>query len=639
MPFRLLVSLPFLSLVFTIAQAQGPRKLADKPFVVMYARDINEQSVASYAAGISERLRVGKTVTTQIEGQLQKVVTTEAREPVIGQLVYLVQGLIPSVEMISFQSVVDEAEAKEILRARSEMRGNQTTFEELGDGHYKVVMTWEFESELQPDQKVNEYNNESPGRSNKLEVIERDGKRFQKSSGSYVEQYRYQDRFLYSNAAEDFTDVTLPVSQEIFDSLNENNDFGIKVYADRVPQGLRTMGWSMLSAMVGTQLQRQDGEGEGEESWKLRQTASDWGLPLVKSLLFDVDEGEGEGHLASDGKPVRGQLILRPRRNSAFIKQLDEMGSGRSRFAPLLREEAAASIHLCLALPSEGQDTLHAVADWFIAAESASPSVRSAVTDIVAPLHEIANGHTLEVIARLVHSSASGSVILVGLQVGDYSDLLANLERGLRDTVGMELGVEVEMTQRYGHPVIQIGIPSMDEDSPVRISHVWIAYREGCLWIAAGGENAHEMIRSSVKRCGDAGRAVRTRWLTAKVDLEQWMSWPEDDPTGLATLPRWLDSAEGAQLMGIFGAMGRTGTLKPTPLLDKVMALHGSKEAWLTLDGDKLGLMIEAELGAPLADWFFARQIDSQEKMMERMRQQQEETQKAAKSPKPKSSE
>jgi hypothetical protein len=231
------------------------------------------------------------------------------------------------------------------------------------------------------------------------------------------------------------------------------------------------MGWSMLSAMVGTQLQRQDSE--GEESWKLRQAASKWGLPLVKSLLFDVDDGEGEGHLASDGKPVRGHLTLRPR-------------------------------------PSD----------------------------------------------------------------------------------------------------------------------IWIAHRDNCLWIAAGGENAHEMIRVAVKRCGDSGRAVRTRWLTVRVDLEQWMSWPKDDPTGLATLPRWLDSAEGAQWMGI---LGRTQTSRPTPLLDKVVALQGSKQAWLTLDGGKSGLTIEAELGAPLADWFFARQIDSQERMMEQMRKQQEDAVRKAK--------
>jgi hypothetical protein len=112
------------------------------------------------------------------------------------------------------------------------------------------------------------------------------------------------------------------------------------------------------------------------------------------------------------------------------------------------------------------------------------------------------------------------------------------------------------------------------------------------------------MIRSAAKRCGNSGRAVRARWLTAKLDLEHWMSWDDKDPTGLATLPKWIDSSEAASLMTSFTPFGRDGISNPAPLLDKVMASRGSKQAWLTLDGDKSGLTVQAELGAPLADWF-----------------------------------
>jgi hypothetical protein len=82
------------------------------------------------------------------------------------------------------------------------------------------------------------------------------------------------------------------------------------------------------------------------------------------------------------------------------------------------------------------------------------------------------------------------------------------------------------------------------------------------------------------------------------------MSWDDKDPTGLATLPKWIDSSEAASLMTSFTPFGRDGISNPAPLLDKVMASRGSKQAWLTLDGDKSGLTVQAELGAPLADWF-----------------------------------
>ena len=153
--------------------------------------------------------------------------------------------------------------------------GGEATLEEGLNGHYKLVRTWEHESELKPEQEVKEYSTEQAGRSNKLEIIERDDKRFQKRTGSYTQQYRYHDQFLYSNQAEDFTTVQLPSSQDIFDNLDDDNDVGVKFFADRVPQGLRSLGWTMLSAGMGTQLQQRDGE--GEESWQVRQSAGNWG--------------------------------------------------------------------------------------------------------------------------------------------------------------------------------------------------------------------------------------------------------------------------------------------------------------------------------------------------------------------------
>ncbi|MEO2035634.1 MAG: hypothetical protein ABGZ35_26445, partial [Planctomycetaceae bacterium] len=293
------------------------------------------------------------------------------------------------------------------------------------------------------------------------------------------------------------------------------------------------------------------------------------------------------------------QLSLRPRRNSGFVKQLDDLGAGRSRFAPLLRDDAGASAHVCVGLPPAGQETLSALANWIIAEENANPTVGSAVTDIVGILHDIADGETLEVMARLVHSPSSGSVILGGIQVGDREDVLTNLERGLRETLGREFGVTVESVQRHGRPILRLQRP-VDSENAVRVSDVWIAHRDSCLWLAAGGENAHEMIRTAADRCGQSGRAIRARLVTAKLDMEHWMSWPKDDPTGLATLPKWIDSSEGVSSLMAWTPFGREAMADPTPLLDKVMASQGSKKAWLTLDARKSGLSVEVELGAPV---------------------------------------
>ena len=604
------------------ALAQGPRRLADKPLAIMYAKEINAKSAATYVEGMSKRMGVGKTTSRQFQRQIEKVTVTKVRHPVVGQIIYLVQGLVPSLETISFQSVIDEEEAIAMIESQKRIMGDLATIETGVDGHYKLVRAWEHESELQPEQEVKEFSNERPGYSNKLEVIERDGKRFQIQSGSWTQQFRYHDRFLYSSQSEEFVDTRLPSSQEIHDSLDDDSDVGMKIYADRVPEGLRTLGWSMLSAMLNTQLQRQDAE--GEESWQMRRSAGNWALSFLKSLMFDVDYGEGEGHLASGRQPIRGQFFLRPRRNSGFVKQLDELGSGRSRFAPLLRDDAGVSVHLCVGLPPEGQETLNALADWIIVEEDANSRVRTAVSDLVGILHDVSDEATLEVMARLVHSISSGSVLLGGVQVGDREDILNNMERGLRDTLGPELGFTVERVQRHGRPILRLQLP-VDPDRAIRVSDIWIAHRDSCLWLAAGGENAHEMIRSAADRCAQSGRAIRARLLTAKLDMEHWMSWPKDDPTGMANLPNWMDSGDAVSVLMAWAPFGPEATAAPTPLLDKVMTAQGSKKAWVTLDAKKSGLSAEAELGAPLADWFLARQIDAQEQFMQQMKKRNEE--------------
>ncbi len=604
------------------------RQLADEPLAIMFARDIDEANVAEYVEGLSGRMSIGKRTSKQIRSQLDQIVVTESRDPVIGQLYYLVQGLVPSVEQISFRSVVDEPEAKKLVDSRRKLFGGSATLEEDGNGLYRIVRYNEYESEIQPDQEVQEYENEGPGYHNRLEIVERDGKRYQKQSWQFTQQYRYHDRFLYSNHAADFSSVNLPTAQEIYDSLDANSDFGVRIYPDRVPPALRTMGWNMLNAMVGTQLQQRDSEG-GEWS-QLRSTAGTWGLSLLKAFMFDVDYGEGKGHLASGREPIRGQFNLRPRRNSGLIKQLDELGSGRSRFAPLLRDDAAVSFHACVALPDEGQETVTALARW-VEAEAGSSGydrdTEAGYRSLAQALDDVAHGGTVEVMVRLVHSDASGSVLLAGIQLRDQPDQVRHMTSVVKHFTGQLGDLPVETTQRHGRPLVHVQIP-MSDDDPVRISDLWIAQRNGCLWLAAGGEHAHEMIRLAAERCGDGGRAVRTRLLTARIDLAHWMTWPKKDPTGLATLPEWVDAGQFMDLSRSFAGME---SVHPTPLLSRVLASRGDKEAWLTVEAGKSGLTAEAELGAPLADWFLARQIDLQDKRTEMREKQQKEAEERAK--------
>ena len=78
-------------------------------------------------------------------------------------------------------------------------------------------------------------------------------------------------------------------------------------------------------------------------------------------------------------------------------------------------------------------------------------------------------------------------------------------------------------------------------ESGLRISHAYLMHEGSRLWFAAGAENANEILRQSIDRCSAGGLAHRTPLITANIDMERWLAYPREDPSGIAPLPHWLD--------------------------------------------------------------------------------------------------
>ena len=100
----------------------------------------------------------------------------------------------------------------------------------------------------------------------------------------------------------------------------------------------------MLNSGVGAQLQQRDDE--PEQLYNLRKTSGDLILPLIRSVLFDVDQTKGWIRFATDDRPsIRAELVFKARRNAGLTQQLSSMSSARSRFAPILNDNAAITLH------------------------------------------------------------------------------------------------------------------------------------------------------------------------------------------------------------------------------------------------------------------------------------------------------
>ena len=646
--FRLLVLVLLLAVATPyIAEAQLKGKIANKPIAIGYLRNVTQKKTLDYIINLTERLEIGTTMRSQLgdENIQEQLAGSQPKvdDPVYGVAWYMVTGLIPSYDTISFQPVIDEADARRLMNGEKANYGDNGFMEDLGNNCYKSGYRFSNESPLpegyDESQIANSNNIQQPGGwKNEQKIIEKDGKKFLQQNQSYTQFGRYYDNVLYKAAFEELLEMELPTSGSVTTSISSENDLGFDAYLDRIPVGIRQLGWNMLSAAIGTQLQQRDDE--PETSYNMRRSSGDLGLALSKAVLFDIDNSSGWMRFASaDDDSLRGEFRIRSRNNSELTEQL-QSAAGLSQFAPILNDNAAATIHVCLRFPEEAPAAMLAAGTWLqeeIDRESkGDPGMVNAARVLSETLAGIADHRNLELLAKAGWSDSSGGVLYGGVQVSENPDLLRSLHYFMTHAGNVPPNIEeiITLSEADGRPMIRVNVPPQEveklaETSGMRISHAYLMHEGHRLWFAAGAENAKEILRQSIDQCNSSGLAYQTPLLTVKIDMKRWLDYPLEDASGIAPLPRWLD--ENAWWfpptpISVSNGMMGTDPGKPVPIMQRVFDLGGSQQGSLTVQADESGILVQAALGEALANHMVARMINAQEGMMK----QQQEAQKAA---------
>ncbi|MEZ6060506.1 MAG: hypothetical protein R3C19_09105 [Planctomycetaceae bacterium] len=640
MRFRHAISLivifvTFLSAARIPAQLQG--KPADRPIGIGYARNITTERAFNFAKSLAARLEVGKQTLDQIPVDELEEMSSKAENPISGVAWYMVTGLIPTFEAVTFRQVVDEADAKRMLDVQVRQGGERTSLTGA-DGKYKVVRSWSWKNELPEGQDPPEMNfgGDRRGFVRTSEVIEEDGKRYHQQTQTWTRMYRYEDGFLFEADFEELHTMPLPTAETIVGGVSTANDLGGEAFSDRIPLGIKQLAWNMLNATLSTQLQQRDDE--GPETFDLRRSAGEVGLEAARALIFDLERAEGWLRFANqDSDVIRGELVIEARRNSSLGKTLDDLASVQSRFAPILHDKAAATVHLGVRLPESTRPVFDATAAWLALTVKEDISGDSAMTDAAqqlgTTLRAIGTHGNVEAFVKLGWTEPSGGVIYGGLQVDDNPQLLKSLHHMLTHVPGTPPGIgeQIQLVSIDGRQFVRFQFPpevqkSFERDGiPLKLTHAYLVHENSCLWIAVGGESAFEIIQQSVKRTAQAGIAAKASMLTFEVDADQWLSYPQDDETGIPALLLWLDANSSMFPPGpAAGAFG--GDDKPTPLLQKVFDLGGSRVFQFVVDADHSGLVARLDVGEAVGNYYVARMIDIQDRMMQRNRRQAEES-------------
>lgn len=603
-------------------------KYQDKPFAVIISRVTAEDGMA-YLKSLSERLNVGeKTI-----GLISKAAEDDTRiikRPMSGNLVYLQKALVPSVASVDFEEVSSQEEFQKILRRyHSEGKDNGSTLEGSDDKFklHRVYSSKRIEKRLgvgestESDETsssdgVEDAEEDKPKHAIKINFGTQGPDVEYKSLGDEDEisysfedsrYYRYLDNLMYSGDGEQVWNMTLPGRDGVLADATDSVDYGAEVYLDRIPMGLKSMGWSFLFGTLSTEMQQRDGEPEVD--YNFRSASGKLALAIAKAGLFDSKHLSASMQFASVDRPIETRLAIEAAKGSNLSTRLADLSSGQSRFAPLLRDNAAVTLHLSARLPEESLDVLRTggeyLKDQLIATSGADVDMVISGAEIAQTLGQIADQTNIELFSKLGWTEASGAAIYGGMSVGDNPELLQSVLTLLTpETASADIVERFEIVTIGGREMIRFYIPSEGfEDSPVRLSHLYITHANSCLWYCAGGENSYQILEQSITACEAAGLRTTTRVFTASLDLQKWLSYPSDDPTGLNTLPRVMDALMAQTLDEELESGAKRD------LLQRVIDLGGRTDIQVALDASSKGITLQSEIGQTFGSYMVAHYL------------------------------
>ncbi len=611
---------------------QETPQLADQPVFIARFNGWTQEGLAEYIRGLNRDLQVGPRITKAIDKQKNDIVVTTVETPASGFLVYLQRGLIPAAEQIQYSEVGSQDEFEKLVRAQNSAMGDSSVVEG-SDDKYKLVRTTMARAEITdepmavtasdddsgiPVKQVSASNTDAPaseaedvdipeGQQSTImigpfgmstsstdspgRIVEENGRRFRDTSYTVTTYVRYHDGFMFTGNTAMLWDMNLPSTAVLRDENDAELNGQLSFYPDRIPMGFRQLGWDLLNAGVGTELQQHDDELEVDYAW--RRASGKAGLDLVKATMFDTQEITGWLKFARDDEPVRGELRIAARANSGLGKTLLEIASADSRFAPIVNDSAAATLHVAVNLPNDWKEAAAALRKSYAAELSSDADEASlAMLDFVQSATSCSKHGTLEAMVKLGWSEESGGVIYGGLHVDENPNLLNSLLKLIDGVEGSEL------IQKGDLQLLKLN----DEfDESERLNHVYFAHADSCLWFAIGGENAHEMIRQSVERCRETGGRMRTPLLTATVDFDRLLAYPQDDATGLTVIaPLCCNMMESIIREYTAFGLGPDQSENDPDLTFRALQLGGSKKFSIVLAADESGLFLRGTLGTAL---------------------------------------
>lgn len=621
------------------AQETAP-SFHESPFAVLVNR-VTEADIMAYTRQLSTKLEIGTSVLETFDKAEADQFQSAVERPVTGSLFFLQKAMMPSVAVIEFLEVQNEQEFEQLVRRRSKETSGSEGKLEGKEGKFKVTSSIRnrvpIPDESTASESVAAVDGDSPekvaeedqptqaltislgsSRSGieitslediESNIVEEDGIKYQESVIPWEKYFRYHGSLSYSSNQESVWDMSLPTRDGVLKDASRSVDMGAEVYIDRIPTGLKTLGWNMLYGGLSTEMQQRDNEPDVD--YNFRSAGGQMVLAIAKAGMFDSDHVSGAIEFATEETPIQAHLTIDARKGSDLSKRLSDLSAGESRFAAIIKDEAAVTMHFAATLPEESIRVFKTGAEYLKdkLIEEAGTDIDLVISgaEIAETLVQIADQTNLECFLKLGWTEASGGVIYGGVRVGDNPELLNSVLTLLTpESTPQDIHDRFDLTKRGELDVIEFLIPNteFDKDSPIKLSHLYIAHANSCLWFCVGGENSYQILQNSIAACSSSGRRISTRVFSAEIDLQKWLQYPQDDPTGLSALPHLADAAMAGSMSSV-----ADGTVPTGNLMQRAIELGGRQDIRIHLDSSSSGLKLSTEIGKAFGNYVVGRWI------------------------------
>jgi hypothetical protein len=352
---------------------------------------------------------------------------------------------------------------------------------------------------------------------------------------------KQQHGYVFAGRTEESIERDFPDPVTLTTALTSRYDIAVRADLDSVPEGMKTIFLDYLRAETETQLQQRDNEADAE--YQVRKLQAMNNLEFIEGLLTGGKDVTFGIDASAENKRVAVEFALNAEPDSAFARQLTELGGQRSYFSAALDEQVPLAASASWSSQKDEQERNAAALDVVeasLAQRLKDENIDAAgIADVFDALKATNEAGHFDGFVRLAGSPPGPFVLVGGLRVQQGRTLARGVTSLLNAIPEKPPILQLNADSHNGVTFHRVDVH--EAGGPIRnVFGDQPAFYAGAapdaVWFALGGSDAMPALREAMNRVAEARAAgVRPRESAAPfrfvLHLSNWVGFGDPSDT------------------------------------------------------------------------------------------------------------